>query len=264
MSSANGPMPVSGEIERRGRRGWSLALCAYVGIPLVFLGVLAWIRDTATQEPHRLDLNYQVLIFPLIMLVIGFFLARRNRYRPAKWSSTGWYFGAIAGLITAFYTLVIGLHWLAALFPLTAAVGAGLGWAIGRSGERTITTPAIPELGESPYELVYRLRSPRNVRITIGAETVSIKERISRAPGDRSQNEGPDYPLTSITATHEVHLTGAERLKFPANFRTAPFGTPGPALILQARGADWVLPLNEAGGISQIITRRAAAANRTL
>lgn len=255
-------MPVSGEVERRGRRGWSLALCVYVGLPLVFLGAVYWIGSASERAGG--SFNYQALVVPLVMLAIGVLLARRNRYRPARWAGGGAWFGGITGLTTAFYSIVIDIGWLASLFPLAAVVGAGLGWAVGKSAERAITTPAIPELAESPYELVYRVRSPRNLRLTIGTESLSVKERITVGSGsDTSETDrGQDYPLDTVTGAHEVLLTGAERLKFPVNLRTPPFSTPGPALILQVRAGDWVLPLDEAHGIAAIITRRVAAARR--
>jgi hypothetical protein len=42
--------------------------------------------------------------------------------------------------------------------------------------------------------------------------------------------------------------------------KLAPASSPGPALILQAQGEDWVLPQNEAPAIAEILERRIAAA----
>ena len=83
---------------------------------------------------------------------------------------------------------------------------------------------------------------------------------IRTAEGDSPAEKARTYPLTAVTGAYEVSLSGAERLKFPEPLRLAPAGTPGPALILQAKGVDWVLPQNEAAAIAQILDRRIATA----
>ena len=83
---------------------------------------------------------------------------------------------------------------------------------------------------------------------------------IRTAEGESAAEMARTYPLATVTGAYEVSLSGAERLKFPAPLRLAPAGTPGPALILQARGDDWVLPQNEAAAIAEILDRRITTA----
>jgi hypothetical protein len=74
--------------------------------------------------------------------------------------------------------------------------------------------------------------------------------------GQTPQDLGRTYPLSEISGVHDVTLTGAERLKYPISLPFPPIGTAGPAVILQARGEDWVLPTDHGPAVTQILNRR--------
>ncbi|WP_328989623.1 hypothetical protein OG394_25640 [Kribbella sp. NBC_01245] len=262
MSDPTGPV-ASPEFERRDRRGLALARAVYLGIPVVFFGLLCWISAAAAPE---LGFNWQVLLVPLAMLAINLRLLRKNRYRPSRWAFAGLACGGITGIVVAFYTIVLDFDWLPRLFIVAGLVGALIGRAIGAAGNRVISYPADPELADSSYELVYRLRTPPNILLEITKERVHVKELVLRGSGtDQSTvGVGPDYRIDWVTGTHEVSLSGAERLKFPLNLRTRPMSSPGPALILQFKGVDWVLPINHAGGLAALIARRAETRRRVV
>jgi hypothetical protein len=123
-------------------------------------------------------------------------------------------------------------------------------------------SPAIAELAESQYELSFRIRGLTRLRLSIDAERVALHEQIVVYTDDgrkRIEREKA-YPLTAVTGVFDVSLSGAERLKFPVTLRLAPSSSPGPALILQAQGQDWVLPQNEAPAVAEILQRRIATA----
>ncbi|WP_132190016.1 MULTISPECIES: hypothetical protein [Kribbella] len=257
MSSVEGdPAESFGEVERRSRRAQRVVALVYLGIPLVFLGLVLWIGSSADT------FNWQIGLVPLALLVIGWFLRQRHRYKPGRWATAGMWMGGITGFFTALATIVLDANWLATLSLPAAIVGAILGVALGRYGQRTLMHPAVPELAESPYELTFRVRGLTRLRLVIRRTDLVLVERvpIRTAEGDSPAEKARTYPLASVTGTYEVSLSGAERLRFPEPLRLAPAGTPGPALILQAKGADWVLPQNEAAAIAQILDRRIATA----
>lgn len=116
----------------------------------------------------------------------------------------------------------------------------------------------IPELADSPYELTFRVRGLTRLRLVIGDSSVNLREsRTTRTmPNSDQVTAGYTYPFTELTAVHEVSLSGVERLKFPEALRLAPASSPGPALILQAKSGDWVLPLNDAAAVAEILNRK--------
>ena len=255
MSSVEGdPAESFGEVERRSRRAQRVVALVYLGIPLVFLGLVLWIGSSADTR--------QIALVPLALLVIGWFLRQRHRYKPGRWATAGMWMGGITGFFTALTTIVLDANWLATLFLPAGIIGAILGVALGRYGQRTLMHPAVPELAESPYELTFRVRGLTRLRLVIRRTDLVLVERvpIRTAEGDSPAEKARTYPLTAVTGAYEVSLSGAERLKFPEPLRLAPAGTPGPALILQAKGVDWVLPQNEAAAIAQILDRRIATA----
>lgn len=262
MSESTGPAAPT-DFERRERRGLALARAVYLGIPVVFFGLLCWISAAATSE---LGFNWLVLLVPLAMLAVNVRLLRKNRYRPSRWAVAGLAGGGITGVVVAFYTIVLDFDWLPRLFIVAGLVGALVGRAIAAAGNRVISFPADAELADSSYELVYRLRTPPNILLEITKERVHIKELVLRASGtdQRTAGDGPDYRIDWVSGTHEVSLSGAERLKFPLNLRTRPMSSPGPALILQFKGVDWVLPINHAGGLAALIARRAETRRRVV
>ena len=255
MSSVEGdPAESFGEVERRSRRAQRVVALVYLGIPLVFLGLVLWIGSSADTR--------QIALVPLALLVIGWFLRQRHRYKPGRWATAGMWMGGITGFFTALTTIVLDANWLATLFLPAAIVGAILGVALGRYGQRTLMHPGVPELAESPYELTFRVRGLTRLRLVIRRTDLVLVERvpIRTAEGNSPAEKARTYPLTAVTGAYEVSLSGAARLKFPEPLRLAPAGTPGPALILQAKGVDWVLPQNEAAAIAQILDRRIATA----
>jgi hypothetical protein len=262
VSSVEGVTPDEsfGEVGRRSRRAHRVVALVYLGIPLVFLALVLWISASADTD----SFNWQAGLLPLGLLVIGWFVRKKHRYKPARWGGSGLWLGAITAFFSSFYTILLDLDWLATLFLPAAVLGGIIGMALGRYAERVLMVPALPELAESPYELSFRLRGLTRVRIVIGASEVTVCEtvRVRTAEGPRTNEKGRTYPFADVTGVHDVTLSGAERLRYPITLRTAPASTPGPAVILQAQGADWVLPHNEAPAITQILNRRIAAARQ--
>ena len=218
----------------------------YLGIPLVLLGIVAWISSTG---PAAVWLG---CIVPVGMLVLGWILWRRHRYQPRWWAGVGGLFGAIAGLFATLYPLVIGVWWPALVALPALLAGLVIGLALARSANRMLLVPVVPELAETPYELVFRLRGMPLAAVLIGADAVTIQGH----PFPRSEGQSRSYPLTAITGTFEASLSGAERLKFPIALAQPPAATEGPAVILQASGDDWVLPSNQSSTLIDLLDRR--------
>ncbi|GAA1563717.1 hypothetical protein GCM10009789_16050 [Kribbella sancticallisti] len=214
----------------------------YVGIPLVLLALTVWISAGAET------FNWLAVLLPLAVLIAGWFFRRRSRYKPSRWNGAGALLGAVAGI---YPVALAGSVWL--VLP-AAIVGAIIGAALGRYGERRLMQPAIAELADTQYELAFRVRGLTTLRLFVDDKSVSLRERVRTGAGSVT------YPLEAITGVHDVSVTGAERLRFPMALRLPPAGSPGPALILQAQGTDWVLPQDDAAAIAQILNRRIEAA----
>ncbi|WBQ05395.1 hypothetical protein [Kribbella sp. CA-293567] len=243
-------------LEARHRQAQLVVSFVYLGIPLVFLGLTLWIVSAA-KEP-----DWLVVLIPLVLLAVGWWRRGESRLKPARWTSAGTAMGSLTALCTALFTGMLESGRLAAWFLPVTIAGAILGAGFGRYGFRTVMSPAIAELAESAYELSFRIRGLTRLRLSIDAERVALHEQIvvHTEDGRKKIEREKAYPLTAVTGVFDVSLSGAERLRFPVNLRLAPAGSPGPALILQVQGDDWVLPQNEAPAIAQILDRRIASA----
>lgn len=217
----------------------------YLGIPLVLLGFVAWISSTGPAAA------WIGCVVPAGMLVLGWILRRRHRYQPRWWMGVGGLYGGIAGLVVTLFPLVTGVWWPAILALPALIVGVVGGFALARYADRVLLVPVVPEVADTPYELVFRLRGLPLAAVLVGADSVTIQSH----PVPRSEQQFRTYPLAEVTGTFEFSLSGAERLKFPIAVNHA-IATPGPAVILQASGEDWVLPTNQPDTLIDVLTRR--------
>ena len=238
------------EVERRHRRVQRVVAVTYLGIPLVLLGIVAWISSTGPAAA------WAGCVVPVAMLVLGWILWRRHRYQPRWWAGIGGLFGGIAGLFATLCPPAVGVWWPAILALPALIVGLVVGLMLARAADRALLVPLVPELAQTPYELVFRLRGMPLAAVLIGAEAVTIQGH----PFPRSAEQSRSYPLTAITGTFEVSLSGAERLKFPIAISHPPVASEGPAVILQASGDDWVLPSNQAPTLIDLLDRRRSTA----
>jgi hypothetical protein len=118
--------------------------------------------------------------------------------------------------------------------------------------------PLRAELADTQYELRLPLRGVLLTTLVIGTSTVGVRARFVRPAGEGQRT----YPLAEVTGVFPASLTGSERLKFPIALPAKPVGSAGPALILQARGEDWVLPIGAAAAVAEFLNHRVAAAKR--
>jgi hypothetical protein len=242
------------EVARQHRRAQARVALVYVGIPLVFLAVTAWIAFT------RSPVAWAAVVFPVALLVLGWLLRGRQRYRPGRWVAAGALFGGVSVLYTGFFSIVLDVRWLPAALVPGSVLGALLGALLGLSAQRAIMAPLLPELPATQYELSLPLRGVLLTTLEIGTSTVSVRARFfGNPPGGREAGRRT-YPLAEVTGVFPASLTGSERLKFPIALPAKAVGSAGPALILQARGEDWVLPLGAADAVAEFLNRRVAAA----
>jgi hypothetical protein len=241
------------EMESRHRRVQRVVAGIYVGIPLVLLVVVAWISTAGSP------VVWAGCVVPVGMLVFGWILRRRHRYQPRWWAGIGALFGAVTGLFVTLFPLTVGVWWPAFLALPGLLVGIGAGAALARYADRVLLVPVVPELAETPYELIFRLRGLQLTVVLLGADSVTIQSRpvLRSQPADDLTKT---YPLSAITGVFEVALSGVERLKFPIPLPHPPIVTEGPAVILQASGDDWVLPTNLAPTLIDLLNRRRSTA----
>ncbi|MBB6565636.1 hypothetical protein HPO96_16760 [Kribbella sandramycini] len=232
------------EMERRDRRVQRIVAVTYLGFPVLLLGIVAWVGLNGPTAA------WAGAVVPLGMLAAGVVLRGRHRFHPRWWAAIGGLFGGLAGLIGSLYPLVIGVWWPAILALPFLILGLLAGLLLARRANHTLLVPYSEELADSAYELVFRLRGAPAGLVLLGADSVTIQGH----PMPRTPDQSRTYPLSALTGTFEVDLSGAERLKFPIALTVV--GTAGPALILQAAGEDWVLPTNEAPILLQLLDRR--------
>lgn len=237
------------EVERRHKRVQWVVAGIYLGIPLVLLGVVAWISSGGPAWA------WAGCVVPVGMLVVGWVLRRRHRYQPRWWAGVGGLFGGVTGLMVTLWPLVAGVWWPAILALPGLILGVVGGLALARFADRVLLVPFVAELADTPYELVFRLRGMPMAAVLVGADSVTIQGH----PVPRSAEQFRTYPLTDLTGTFEFSLSGAERLKFPIAVTHA-VATEGPAVILQASGEDWVLPTNQSTTLIDVLSRRKSTA----
>lgn len=240
-------------MERRDRRVQRVVAGIYLGIPAVLLGIGAWISTAGSPA------TWIGCVVPVGMLVLGWVLRGRHRYQPRWWAGIGGLFGAVGGLFVTLFPLAVGVWWpvFLALPALLAGIVAGA--ALGRYADRVLLVPVVPELADTPYELIFRLRGLQLTAVLLGADSFTIQSRpVLRS--QKMEDLGKTYPLSSITGVFEVALSGVERLKFPIPLPHPPVVTEGPAVILQASGDDWVLPTNQATTLIDLLNRRRSTA----
>ncbi|GAA3078739.1 hypothetical protein GCM10010530_01610 [Kribbella aluminosa] len=222
-----------------------IVAATYLGIPVLLLIVVAVIASRGTAAA------WIGCVVPVAMLALGFVLRRRHRYQPRWWTGVAGLFGGLTGLMVTLFPLAVGVWWPVVLAVPGLIVGIVAGLALARTADRALLVPFDPELAGTPYELVFRLRGIPLAAVLVGADSVTVQSH----PIPRAEHQSRSYPLTAVTGTHEFSLSGAERLKFPIAVTHA-VATPGPAVILQANGEDWVLPTNQASTLIDILTAR--------
>lgn len=253
MSSVEAADPARA-VDKQHRRAQLRVALVYVGLPLVFLAVTVWIAST--QSPFA----WPAVVFPVALLVLGWVLRGRQRYRPGRWVAVGAWFGGVSVLYTGFFSIVLDVPWLPATLIPCSVLGVLLGAILGFSAQRAIMAPLLPGLAGTEYELMLSLRGVLLTTLEIGTSTVTIRARFFANPPGGRDAARRTYPLSEVTGVFPASLTGSERLKFPIALPMKPVGSAGPALILQARGEDWVLPLGAADAVAEFLNRRVAAA----
>jgi hypothetical protein len=239
------------EIESRHRRVQRVVAGIYLGIPLLLLVIVAWISTAGSP------LAWVGCVVPLGMLAFGWVLRRRHRYLPQSWAGIGVFFGAVSGLFVTLWPLAVGVWWPVWLALPALLIGIVAGGSLARYADRVLLVPVLPELADTPYELIFRLRGMQLTAVLLGADSVTIQSRrVLRSQA--ADQLAKTYPLSAITGVFEVALSGVERLKFPIAMPHPPLVTAGPAVIVQASGDDWVLPTNQASTLIDLLNRRRA------
>ncbi|GAA0582215.1 hypothetical protein HPO96_08480 [Kribbella sandramycini] len=239
----------------RSRRAQLVVWGVYVGIPVLFLIATVTINLSADQAL----VDWKSVLIPVAAIAGGWLFRERSRWKPDRWASVGAITGSTAALFGVFSTIVIGGP---ALFCVPAAViGGVIGFLIGRWGEHQLLRPAVAGLGDTPYELNFRIRGINRLRLTVGDTSVTLRAtvRARSADGDNTRENIQDVPL-SVLKVWDTTLAGGEELEYPIRLDRTPVSTPGPALVVQTLATEWILPHDEAVVLAEILNRRIAAA----
>lgn len=241
----------------RDRRAAPFVHAVYVGIPVLLLLVTAAISWAGRDSD--LSPNWPALLVPVLVLLAGLLLGRRQRYRTGAWPRAGKWFGGIAGLAVAFHLILLELWLVTYTFPVWAVLGALAGRQLGAHAQRIILVPPVPELADSAYELLFALRSRHPIRLRISADAVAIQRKVpgSLGYGGTKWSTGVEHPLGAVESAEPVVLSGDEELRTPMS-GGGPAASPGPALAVRFAGSadDWLLPLDQAEVVAAILLRR--------
>jgi hypothetical protein len=261
-------MTTSAEVRRRERIALPLYFLMYAGIPVLFL-VLATIVTVEAGKEYERGFDAVQLIPSVIMLAAGMFLALRRRHKPGKWAGGGGLFGAVGGLFVFGLIAIqsIGLdgelfEFLSSGFAFAVPLFGGLGWVLGWGARRVLTNPVVGDLADSRYEWTFRVRDTRRVRVDVDLKLVSLLETYSVGSGDNAstRTRGEKIPLAHLSEVGAV-TTGAQwPPRLPSSIQAAPGQEPGPALVIPHGKIQWIVPVDEAEGVAQLIQRRISLA----
>ena len=277
--------PAATEVRRRGRLTAPVVLFLYAGVPLLFLA-----GTYAIARAGSVGGGWKLYIVPGATLAIALLCYRWQWCRPVVWPGAGkWLTGFCAVWVTLQATV---LDWAEVTITVPAAIPAGLvgglaGWLLGRWASRTVQLPAVPELGDTPYHVRYPLRGATDCAVQIGADDVKILRTAKTwsINGTTSSTTGPSYKLSDVREVQVVQLSGTETVQLPVmtlrSVRQQATGgpalaftpTPLPKVELPAKlerliqgteelPHEWVLPIDDADVIAQILRRRQARAAR--
>lgn len=267
-------MTPSAEVRRRERLALPLLAASYGGVPLLLLGLAVAVELRSAEEDDR-AFDLMQVVPALVMLLVGGFLLYRNRARPVRWASSGVAFGAAGGFFVFGIVAIrsIGLDdplfdGLTYAFPFAAAAAAGLCGLLGWAARRVLSTPVVPELAQSRYAWSFPVRDAKRVHVDVDHEQLAILEHYSHGTGEtsRSGERGERLLLSSLTRVELVHIDGyGGRVQpvLPAQIQTPVGAEPGPALLVQAGSAQWVVPVVEAPAVVGLIQRRLPARSRS-
>jgi hypothetical protein len=273
--------PVATEVRRRGRVTAPFVFLLYVGVPLLFV---------AGTYVLPIDADWKLYIVPGATLAIALLCYRWQWCRPVLWPGAGKY---LTGFCAVWMTLqATVLEWAEITITVPAAIPAGLaggllGWLLGRWASRTMHQPPVAELGDSPYHVRYPLRGATDCAVQIGGSDVGILRttRSWSVNGTTSSTRGPSYRLADVHSVRVVQLSGTETVRLPVlGLRSVgQLAAAGPALAFTVRPqpkvelpdyveqlvqgteetpSEWVLPIDDADVIAQILLRRQARATR--
>ncbi|MFC5290707.1 hypothetical protein ACFPM7_26945 [Actinokineospora guangxiensis] len=147
--------------------------------------------------------------------------------------------------------LLFGLFWV------VFAVGIGLA----HSAYRTLGTPLIPALGDTPLEIRvgarYAVRTADSIvlGVTVGGQHLTVHAR-RHAPLGRGLTQGQmSIPLTAVRAVRVVLLHSSGPW-FTLSDGTDLLTTPGPAVAVEGPHGDLLIPTDDATVLAELLHRR--------
>jgi hypothetical protein len=194
----------------------------------------------------------------LVPVVVGVFVA----VSPPRWVGAVVGLGAgqfVLGVLPSYAVgggegvvpLLFGLFWLLLV--------AGIGLA--HSAYRTLGTPLIPALGDTPLEIRagarYAVLEADSIvlGVTVGRQHLTVHAR-RHAPLGRGLTQGQmSIPLTAIRAVRVV-LLQASGPWFALSDGTRLLTTPGPAVAVEGPRGDLLIPTDDATALAELLHRR--------
>ncbi|TDP97188.1 hypothetical protein [Labedaea rhizosphaerae] len=241
---------------RRRRAGF------YFTAAILFMPVLL-LACTAAVTPQYLayldsadgwkDVGLAVLVIVVLLLIgLGYALARRywRKRSPAIPAQVGAAIGIVGGLVPTNMVAVTtddSKIVLMGLVPL-AVVGAVLPWWLARVGQRTLWEPIDDELIDSGDQVVVRARGNRGLTLSVDRFHV-VLDRAGANGFHLFEDLGR---VTSVTVTKSLNeerrdVTGSgDEITVP----------PGAAVRIRMTRGTWFVPVDDAEGVTRLITRR--------
>ncbi|TDD57896.1 hypothetical protein E1263_21640 [Kribbella antibiotica] len=176
-------------------------------------------------------------LLSVFFVVLFWFLRRGNRYDVRYWPVVGATTWGMAALVPGLFGNDHPSWGVLAAVPC-----AFVGYWLGRLAEWLVMNPLDVRLADSPYRLAFRLRDEPGRRVVIEVTSLVLLTRVKTVEGGKttSSEEETEVPLTSLRGASVQQLSG------------------GSALVVQSFDDEWILPVDDAVVLGQIIDRRIA------
>ncbi|MFF2083734.1 hypothetical protein ACFVVM_08145 [Nocardia sp. NPDC058176] len=249
---------------------WSVAGLLLVSIVAIVLGRL-WLADhagdlTAAVRPGWRSrtlvdspMTLQLLLPWAGGAVVAFALLWRS---PQLWARVSLLATVPTALITAFPP--IGAKYLHGTervvvsgAPAWSALTVAAGFLLAAAAGRVLTRPLALDVAESGVRLRFRLRG-NGARLIVAEDRIRLlRPRVIDPAHNRVKELNTlAIPFTRVESVGPVHLSGVPEFHRMPN-GTAVALTEGPGLRITGSGQEWVLPVDDAESIADLVRARA-------
>ena len=265
---APGPIGPSARqrIEESWRRTRPLLLITFIALPVLQLlsTILLGLLPLALHRPMQPASIAPVFVTALNLWLV-FSVLRRGKLvvNSARWPLAvvvalvpQLLFGPILGVIMTVGPLGFGLFWLGFVLAIAMVV---LGWLLAKLAAKRMIAPLTTELAESRFSVPFRSRT-RRAKIWVTENQLRWEVWLnwwSLKPTAGLLDVQGSADLDDLTEWKSIERTSAKPDVVWAESNVSQyFLTPGPVLVLSTKHFKQQLPVEDAGILADLITKR--------